>query len=59
MTAIGRGGRVAEPDLDRDRIAEQGLVNCNRTVNHRLNGGRVWIARNGAVERCLNRLAPW
>src|SRR6266481_1077254 len=57
MTPIGRGGRIAEPDLDRDRIAEQGLVNCNRTVNHRLNGGRVWIARNGTVKRWMNRQA--
>ena len=43
--------------MDRDRIAEQGLVNCNRAVNHRLNGSRVWIARNGTVKRWMNRQA--
>ena len=35
--------RVAEKNLDRDRIAKQRLVNPDGPDNHRLNGRGVWI----------------
>jgi len=34
-------GRIAEPDLDRDRITEQRLVECDRAIDIRLDGRRV------------------
>jgi hypothetical protein len=46
---------IAETNLDCDRIAEQRFVERDRPVNHRLNGGRIWIARNGTVKRWMNR----
>src|SRR5580765_2678872 len=48
---------VAEKDLDRDRIAEQRLIDRDGPDNHRLNGRGVRITHDRAVE-CWNNYWP-
>ena len=46
--------RVAEKNLDRNRIAKQRLVNRDGPVNHCLNGCGVWIIDDRVVECWIN-----
>src|SRR5207249_4095889 len=49
--AVGLGRRVAEEDVDGDRVVEQVLVDRDGVVDHRLYRCGVPVARDRAVER--------